>query len=95
MTTKPGSEGAQLRRYTELNNSFYGGSDIEIECQKVQIVTTRYSHRCAGGGIGGHTEHTIPAGTVCVRETAKVDGRFGTCHTCFACLDAWEKEMRG
>ena len=70
----------------------YGGGDEMIECHHAEWVVTRYSHPCLSvthqGGMA------MAAGTRMVRETAKVEGRFGSCYTCAACMTASARELR-
>jgi hypothetical protein len=62
----------------------YGGGDETIECHRLEWVVTRYSHGCWSVLHAGPA--TVPAGRRMVRETAKVDGQFGTCYTCESCV---------
>lgn len=71
---------------------FSGDRDVDIRARKVKIVTTRKPHLCCthDGYKGGE----IPAGTRALRETAVVDGEWGTNYVCCACIDAWLDEIR-
>lgn len=66
---------------------FAGDRDVRIECYKVALVTTRVPHVCSASYLLDENQgHTIEAGTRTKRETAKVDGQFGTCYQCLSCL---------
>ncbi len=67
-------------------NPFSEDRDVDIQCYKVDIVTTRKEHWCAAGCLIDN-DHSIPAGQRARRERAKVDGQFGTCYQCLPCLD--------
>jgi hypothetical protein len=60
--------------------------DVDIQCHKVSIVTTRKPHWCSAGCLIDN-DHNIEAGQRARRERAKVDGQFGTCYQCLPCLD--------
>lgn len=60
--------------------------DVTIECRKVSIVTVRKEQPCAASWLlDGY--HPIAPGTKAKKETAKVDGQFGSCYCCLPCLD--------
>lgn len=65
---------------------FAGDRDIDIEYHNVSIVTTRKPHWCAAGCLIDN-DHNISAGERARRESAKVEGKFGTCYQCLPCLD--------
>lgn len=69
-----------------LSANPFEGDDVEVECHRVKLIVARTSHRCAGSFLG-NKEHVIPAGQRVWRESAKVDGQFGTCYVCLPCLD--------
>jgi hypothetical protein len=71
----------------------YGGGDETIECQKAEWVVTRHPQKCVSVLHKGVM--TMPAGTRMVRETAKVEGQFGSCYTCLTCLAAVQMELEG
>ncbi len=60
--------------------------DVHIECQTWKVVTTKKDHHCAVADLLG-TPHQIPDGTKALRESAKVDGQFGSCWSCLECCD--------
>lgn len=60
--------------------------DVDIQCHKVAIVTTRKRHWCSAGCLIDN-DHNIAAGERARQERAKVDGQFGTCYQCLPCLD--------
>lgn len=64
---------------------FAGDRDVDIRARKVAIVTTRKPQHCSphNGFKGG----MLPAGTRMLRETAVVDGEWGSNYVCIACLD--------
>jgi len=70
-------------------NPFDGDRDVSIECRKVEIVTTRKAHWCAASTLAppNYSEHNIEAGSRAWKESAKVEGRFGSCYCCLPCLD--------
>lgn len=70
----------------------YGGGDETVECRQMEWVVMRYSHGCWSALHAGPA--TMPAGSRMVRETAKVEGRFGSCYTCEACIAAASRELR-
>jgi hypothetical protein len=73
-------------------NYLYGGGDELIECSRVSWVVTRYSQKCLSVLHKGAM--TLPAGTRMIRETAKVEGRFGSCYTCADCIAVAARELR-
>lgn len=84
---------------TALTNSeqyaldyLYSGGDEEIECRSMAWVITRYSQKCVS--ILHKGPMTQPAGTRMVRETAKVEGRFGSCYTCESCIKKSSEELK-
>ena len=86
---------AQRIRYLDFS-PFAGDQDVDIQCRKVAIVTTRKEHWCAASTLVPplYQEHNIPSGQEAWKESAKVDGQFGTCYCCLPCLDALMREMR-
>ncbi len=67
---------------------FGGDRDVHIECHSVKVVTTRKEHWCAISGLYCYEEsHNIPMGSWAIRESAKVDGKFGSCYWCKECVD--------
>lgn len=69
----------------------YGGGDETIECQRAEWVWTRYSHACLSVMHQGGRD--MAAGSRMMRETAKVEGRFGSCYTCDGCITAAISEL--
>jgi hypothetical protein len=69
----------------------YGGGDETIECRSMVWVITRHSHKCVSVMHKGPM--TQPKGARMVLERAKVDGRFGSCYTCEACIQAAAREL--
>lgn len=71
-------------------NPFDGDRDVSIECRKVAMVTTNKEHWCAASTLvpPDYSEHNIPTGSRAWKESAKVDGQFGSCYCCLPCLDA-------
>lgn len=69
----------------------YGGGDEEIECQSAVWVITRYPQKCVS--ILHKGKMTQPAGTRMILERAKVEGKFGSCYTCEACIKASAREL--
>ena len=65
-----------------IYDPFFGDRDVEIKCQKVNIVTTRKQHEC----IFERT-HIIETGTRARYETALVDGEWGSYYMCLDCMD--------
>lgn len=59
--------------------------DVTIECRKVSLVRLRKPQTCVAGGLLDGV-HTIEPGMVAKKESAKVDGVFGTCYHCLPCL---------
>ncbi len=68
-----------------------GTEDYEMECRSLGWVKTRYPQKCVS--ILHKGKATQPAGSRMVAERAKVEGKFGTCYTCEACVKASAKEM--
>lgn len=65
---------------------FFGDRDVRIECRKVSLVTVRKEQPCAASWLlDGY--HPIAPGLRAKKETAKVDGQFGSCYCCLPCLD--------
>lgn len=71
-------------RQMDALDYLWGGGDEVIECRKITWVKIRYPQMCMT--IIHKGDHKLPAGTRMVRETAKVEGQFGTCYTCEDCL---------
>lgn len=72
-------------------NPFEGDRDVDIQCRKVAIVTTRKPHECMAAYLIGDG-HVIPVGNRAQKESAKVEGKFGSCYSCLKCLDVLMKE---
>ena len=70
--------------YTTFN-PFEGDRDVDIQCRKVRVVTTRKPHDCMAAYLIGDG-HVIPIGDRAVKESAKVEGKFGSCYSCLKCL---------
>ena len=70
----------------------YGGGDEEIECRSMVWVKTRYPQMCLS--IMHTGEMVQPAGTRMILERAKVEGKFGSCYTCAACIRKSAREIR-
>jgi len=71
----------------------YSGGDETIECHSAAWVKTRFPQKCVS--ILHKGPMTQPAGSRMVVERAKVEGRFGSCYTCEACIDRSTKELKG
>jgi hypothetical protein len=67
-------------------NPFDGDRDVSIECYQVKIVTTRSLHWCSLSTLVGDS-HDIAPGQRARKETAKVEGQFGSCYQCLPCMD--------
>ena len=70
----------------------YSGGDETIECWSARWVVTRVPQKCVS--ILHKGKMTLPAGSRMALERAKVEGEFGSCYTCEACMVASAKEMR-
>lgn len=85
------------RRQQDALIYLYAGGDETIECRRARWVVTRYPQKCLSVMHPGWQESTanmqMPAGSRMVRETAKVEGRFGSCYTCESCLAAASREL--
>lgn len=64
---------------------FLEDRDVTIECRKVSLVRLRKPQTCVASGLLDGV-HTIEPGMVAKKESAKVDGQFGTCYHCLRCL---------
>ena len=71
----------------------YGGGDETVECRSMRWVVTRFPQKCVSVMHKG--KMTLPARTRMVLERAKVEGKFGSCYTCEACMAASAKEIHG
>jgi hypothetical protein len=71
-------------QYLELDPGA-GDRDVDIQCRRTKLVITKAEHTCFG--IGAGKQHSIPIGARVFRESAKVDGQFGTCYVCLPCAD--------
>lgn len=69
----------------------YGGGDEEIECRTMVWVVTRFPQKCFSVMHKGPM--TQPVGSRMVLERAKVEGRFGSCHTCEECVRKAKEEL--
>lgn len=58
--------------------------DVNIRSRKVAVVTTRSPHICVSLST---KSHEIPAGTMARRESAIIDGSFGSYYYCLECCD--------
>lgn len=81
-----------------LNANPFEGDECEIACRRVALVVTRQSHHCAASDLTwiSDSPHEIPKGTRAWKESAKVEGKFGTCYCCLSCIDAhlnWLEEQ--
>lgn len=70
----------------EALNWLYGGGDETVECRSVVWVQTRYMHQCFSVMHKGAA--AVESGSWMVLERAKVEGIFGSCYTCQACIKA-------
>ena len=82
-------------RSTEIEaiQYLYGGGDETSEWWSIRWVITRFSHECYSIYHDGESG-IIPSGTRVLVERAKVEGRFGTCYTCNACLNRAMQELK-
>lgn len=82
-----------VSKYTDQqyidHDPFAGDRDVDIRCRTVKIVTIRKSQVCTDVYCRG-TEK--PAGTRMRRETAIVDGEWGTAYSCLECIAKWFDE---
>lgn len=62
--------------------------EIEIRCRTTKLIKTRKPHRCCMD----IKEHSIPAGSIALRDSAIVDGEWCTVYSCTDCIDAWYDE---
>lgn len=67
-------------------NPFEGDRDVHIECRTVKIVQTGKPHDCMAAYLIDQ-KHVIDAGQLAWKESAKIDGQFGTGYCCLLCLD--------
>ena len=76
--------------YLRFNPFDEGKGDCHIECRKVQIVTIRKEQPCMASYLvpPSYDPHVISANSRAYKESAKVEGKFGTCYSCLPCLDA-------
>lgn len=83
---------ADTRRDSDylLYDPFDGDRDVDVRAKSVTMVTTRTEHQCVGTDC---TYHPIPPGTRARRESALVDGEWGTYYICVACMDKWLDEI--
>ena len=65
----------------------YTDGDADIRCYSAKVIVTRKPHKCPGNFL--EALHDIPAGTRTIRETAIVDGHWGTSYTCEKCVIEW------
>lgn len=70
----------------------YGGGDETIECRKAVWVNIRYKQQCLSLVHDG--SDSFAPGTRMIRETAKVEGQFGSCYTCEKCIKKADEELR-
>ena len=79
--------------YLQFNPFDEGKGDCSIECRKVLIVTIRKQQPCMASYLvpPKYKSHMIGANSRAYKESAKVDGQFGTCYSCLPCLDALMK----
>lgn len=94
----PQTKAAWVRRFERVMDWLYGG-EYEIECRKIALVKTRYAHDCMSiyhdsRYYNTTTPREIPAGTFAIVERAKVEGKFGSCYTCFGCVKQSERDLR-
>jgi len=73
-------------------NPFAGDRDVHIECRTVKIVQTGKDHDCMAAYLIDR-QHVINAGQLAWKESAKVEGKFGTCYCCLPCLDVLMGEL--
>lgn len=93
-----------IRRYWEVAQSWlYGGDrDVVILYERARAVRIRFDQVCSGhyhpmenGVNADEPDSKIPAGAECIVETAWCDqeNKFGSCYTCFHCIEKSEKEL--
>jgi hypothetical protein len=75
-----------------LAAELFDDGDAEIRAYQKKIVTTRKGHRCAAGDVL-HEPHQIAAQTRAVKESAFVEGEWGTAYSCLTCVDKWLDEI--
>lgn len=75
-----------------LHQPFDGDRDIEIRCRKVKVIKVRKSQTCYLSHLlvdAAAFGHTIKPGDMAIRETAIVDGQWGSSWSCLDCMDKW------
>lgn len=90
MIPAPETPARSDRFYFSWYDGMFHPGEAEIECQRICIVVTRHSQWCAACNDFKGGYH--PAGARMMRDSAKVDGQFGTAYTCLPCIEAWAKE---
>lgn len=87
---KPGRSRSE-DEYLDFNPFDEGKGDYAIECRTVRIVTTRKPHPCMASYLVTDERrkgHFIEPGARAYKESAKVEGQFGTAYSCLPCLDS-------
>lgn len=81
-------------RYPTVQAWLYGGDrDTDVSHEQYKAVRIRFSQVCCGAYHEHKANRELPAGTVMIRETALVDGRWGSCYTCERCIALAEVEL--
>lgn len=65
-----------------------GKGGCRIECHKVMITVIRKPQPCMASYLvpPNYKPHEVAANTRAWKESAKVDGQFGSCYSCLPCL---------
>jgi hypothetical protein len=71
-----------------LEAELFDDGDAEVRCMTRKIVVTRKEHRCAFADAITKP-HDIPVGTRAIRESAIVEGAWGSAYSCLTCVDKW------
>lgn len=67
--------------------------DIDVRVETKSIVTTRKEHDCAFGFVIDNP-HVIAAKSRAIKETAVVEGKWGSSYSCLPCVDTWLDHLK-
>lgn len=76
-------------QYLSGVDSLFDDGEAEIRSYQRKIVVTRKEHPCMAAEVVNKDPHPIPKGSRVVRESAIVDGTWGTSYACFDCIKVW------
>ena len=82
-----------MGKYTDeqyLEADIFDDGEADIRLYRKKIVITRKEFPCAASDVvPDGKRHSIAIGSRAIRETANVDGKYGSAYSCLNCLGKW------